>query len=197
MNKSIRSVVVVVEHADAMRRSIVLCVGLAACSEPAPTYLDAPSHVVDALVDAPAPRCEVSGSGSVNGSVGGTVFAPVQTAKVSAIAGIPTIVLAETIGPDLCAQANATRGNYLQIPVCTKATGTYPLSGAFPTCPSMTAGAVFYVWRPALTDYVFINATDGMLAIDSVDAACMTGTFSITFAQYGTVTGSLAASVCP
>jgi hypothetical protein len=113
------------------------------------------------------------------------------------MAGIPTIVLAETIGPDLCAVPGSTRGDYLQIFVCAKAVGMYPVSGSFPACPSTNAGATFFAQSPGSDDYMYLNATDGMLAIDSVDATCMSGTFSITFATYGTVTGSFDASVCP
>src|SRR5262245_13660189 len=75
--------------------------------------------------------------------VGAAASAPVRTAIVSRYVGVPTLVLAETLGPNLCVSPMPAAGDFLQVYVCTKTVGTYPLSGYVPTCPSSTGGAVF------------------------------------------------------
>jgi hypothetical protein len=111
-------------------------------------------------------------------------------------AGAPTIVLAQTSNSEICSNALSAAGDYLDIYVCTKAMGEYPLPNSFPTCPSSMGGARLTMTTSGTSDLAF-GATSGTLTIDSVDATCTTGTFNIEFGSSGTATGAFAASACP
>jgi hypothetical protein len=127
----------------------------------------------------------------------GATVSPVRSAQVTKFVGVPTIVLAETIGPDLCSPGAAMSafGDYLNIYVCTKDAGSYPLSGFVPTCPSSSGGAVFGLDQGGST--TLFKATAGTLEIASADATCVQGSFDITFDSGDSTTGTFRAAVCP
>jgi len=172
-----------------MRSAIVACV-LIACGDSAPTRVDAPPQQ---MIDAAA--CSPMGTGTVTGSVAGAEIAPVIAARVTTYVGVPTIVLVETAAPNPCGAPMSSPGDYLNMFVCTKAVGSYPMSGSFPTCPGSSGAAVFGVQVQTMT--ALYKATGGMVTIATVDTACTTGMYSITFDSGDTVSGAFAAHSCP
>lgn len=172
-----------------MRRLLWL-LALAACESSQPAQQDAPAQ----MIDSPPAGCTAAGTGEVTGSVAGAEVSPVMTAKVARYAGANALVLAETVGPNLCSSPTPVAGDFMTIYFCTKATGITSLAGANPTCPSSAGGATFAMSSGVTTLY---RATSGMLTIESIDSACAKGTFLVTFDSGDTVTGSFSASVCP
>jgi hypothetical protein len=157
------------------------------CGAGSTSIVDA-SNTIDAQ-SADAPRCAPSGTASVSGSVIGASIAPVQLAQLADPPEGLRIVIADT-GPAVAVCQSgfpASGADLLHIPVCTATVGTYDIA---------SCGAQFYT-PDSMGGSLVIQATGGMLVIDSLDAACTDGTFDITFETGDVLTGSFAASVCP
>jgi hypothetical protein len=163
-----------------------LVVLTAACSSSNKATKDAP-----ASADAADTSCSGSGTGHVIGTISGTSLTTVFSARQFDDGSGYSIVLDDTA--DTCAGVPTGTNDELLFHFCAApALGSNAVTQAAPSCPGGSGANVIFDHDGSAVS----TLTSGSVDIDSIDSACVTGTFSLLF-QAGTLSGNFGAATCP
>lgn len=157
---------------------------LAACGSPM-------GHADDTPIDMPpALSCGTTGAATVSGSIAGETIAPVARAIQTTFAGVTPVIMIDDGGTGCTAHNGMT--DMVSFVICTPMVATYPIeNGIGGPCPDPEVTALSAY---TLSDNMYQSASGrgGTFTIDSIDATCMKGSFSVQF-ETGQLSGTFAA----
>jgi len=149
------------------------------------------SPVADATIDMPVMNA-CGTPGVVNGTVMGVAIAPVVRAQQRTIGTSGVVIVLDEV-PGACG-VNSTTGEHLVLGFCTAPMpGTYPAVDNSFSCPSNNTFGL--VEHNGGMDLAF--TTGGSVTIATATATCVTGSFTLDYANSEQLAGSFNAEICP